>query len=682
MPAVITDNSSPEQDAQAVAVEDRTMAVAVETRPMLEVALAKQRLLELRLVTSEEWDRAAAAVGTQDQLVPILTELQRMKASWDCGCDEQFPVLTGFQAQKILAGKPEELWLDHYLLLEKLGSGGMGDVYKARNTRLPRLEAIKTIHTVAGGENGNAEISLGVERFQREAQLLAQLQHPHLTTIFHAGHDRDVQFIAIEYVRGRNLKEFMEDRRQRGEQISVGTAVDYVITVAEVIAHAHEQGVVHRDVKPANVMITEEGGLKVLDLGIAQLRGPKKSDTRSREQLTQGAVSLGTPEVMAPEQWADAQSVTPASDIYSLGCTLFYLLTGQMPFGGESREELLCAVVSAPRPSASDLRSDIPAELSVVIRKMLAHYPQDRYQTCAQVIEELQPFADRIAERPATDSGRLKRKIHAWALAAGALGALAAIAVVGWRNSTVGPRIDRNTIEEFKRVDAEMGRPFAKVAPPAPLRTADQKAMVLESYANENYLNLAEWLLRLQLSPELRNDNLLEVQTLLNGTTASEIPVDQMATIRVQAARSGYLTMLVFADDGSQLLFQWTKPVVAGKWLTVAEPSASTAGNDEFVIFLTETDPLASGPQRPLIADPPLLDLDSSYAQGLIGTEYSVHQLRNLETAFPASAVFKNVIDHLKSGRPYPFDAQPSPPATWWARQSATLHVVEGLSAK
>lgn len=678
MAAVIDNAISPQSDESQLIAADSTVAVAIDTRPILEAALAKQKLIELQLVTLEEWDAAAEAAGSPEDLVPILAQLQLMDASWNSGSEERFPVLTSFQAQKTMAGKPEDLWLDHYILLEKLGSGGMGDVFKARNTRLPRLEAIKTIQTAS--LSGQSDASLNLERFQREAQLLAQLQHAHLTTIFHAGHDRDVQFIAIEYVRGRNLKQYVEELYSDGGEMSIGMAIDSVITVAEVLAHAHERGVIHRDIKPANIMVTPDGGLKVLDLGIAQLRDPESTKHRSSSQLTQGAVSLGTPEVMAPEQWADAQSVTAAADIYSLGCTLFYMLTGRMPFVSETREELLCAVVSAPRPNATDFREDVPPELSAVIRRMLAHYPQDRYQSCAEVIAELLPFANRITASPLADTGEQKHKVRVFAVIAGIMGALAVVAAAGWQHSSATQPVAR-----APQVDELSGRPFENLATPMiPAYAANDEEKVLAAYNNDSFLHTAQWLLELQSAPQLRHDSNLDVQMLVAGKPSTKVFVDddeipqpdEFATIRVRAPNGGYLTMLVFGSDGNLFQFHWTEPLESGRWLTAFEPSAASAGDDLVVLYLTESDPLKGAPQRPSSAAPLYFDKQDNFVQGQFGARYTKSDQHNLEAAFAKPAIYQDVIQKLKTGESYPFTKPPIPPATWWARKTVPLHVV------
>lgn len=668
----LSESIEPMRDA-----DDRTMAVAIETQPILEAALAKKQLIDLQLLTAQEWDAAAEAAGTHHELVPILSQLQQMEASWESGSDEKFPVLTSYQAQKVVAGKPDELWLDHYVLLERLGSGGMGDVYKARNTRLPRLEAIKTIHT--GHGTGGESITLGLERFQREAKLLTQLHHPHLTTIFHAGHDRDVQFIAIEYVRGKNLKQLIENLRKQSKELSVGKAVDCVITVAEVLAYAHKQGVIHRDIKPANIMMTDGGDLKVLDLGIAQLRTPKRSKSLESTRLTQGAVSLGTPEVMAPEQWADAQSVTAASDIYSLGCTLYYLLTGSMPFVSDKREDLLCTVVTAPRPNATEARADVPVELSAVIKKMLSQYPQDRYQSCEELITALLLFSDQAQTRslPVTheETSGLKRKVYALAAAAGIFGTAAVVATIGWQASSAQPEINKSQLEIARQLEAQRAAPFANLSTPLLGEGLSVEEKLWTAYDYESYQLMSEWFLQLQSNPAARFDNRLQVMSLVDGQPTTDVQMGQDATIRVRAEKRGYLSMLVFADNGVQHWIRWTEPVEPGQWRTAIEVPTDSVGSEDIVFFLTESDPGIILP-APTISTPPLAPSeDSEFLQGIITTRYTEGDLGHLRATFPNKAVYEEVQKHLKTGEPYPFAEQQPQTAKWWARQAFTLRV-------
>lgn len=676
MASVIAAKDSHECDEQTLDGVEGTLNVAVDVQPILNAALARQRLIDLKLVESDQWDAAVEAAGSALELVPILNQLQHMESRWDSGCDEKFPVLTAFQTQKILVGKPEELWLDHYILLEKLGSGGMGDVFKARNTRLPRLEAIKTIHR---DDDDPVDSALGIERFQREAQLLAQLHHSNLTTIYHAGQDRDVQFIAIEYVRGKNLKEYIDEQRNKGREMPVGTAVDYMITVAEVLVHAHKRDVIHRDVKPPNIMLTDDGGLKVLDLGIAQLRTPGKERENSSTVLTQGDIALGTPEVMAPEQWADAQSVTAASDIYSLGCTLFYTLTGRMPFVSRNREELLFAAISAPRPSATVLRSHVPNQLSAVIRKMLATLPHDRYQSCEEVIAALLPFSERSAKSRNAESGQLQVKSHLWTAAAVLMGSLAVSTFFQDANSATSfPPIDEDIRQGVETVAEELQTPFLNAHDPLPRMTTSNEEAVLAKYDYKSFMHLSEWLLQLQTTEGRYEDNLLDVETRVDGMLTKVVPVNGFARIRVRSKRAGFLTMLVFEGSGKLFRFHWTKPIEADQWLTLLETEATSAGTDTSILFLTDVDPLQmqDAPFRPLSAAPPKTWESEDNAQGMIYSRYSRDDLDKLQTAFSHPYVFDEVMKTLESGAPYPFKRRKSP-AAWWSRTTFTLRVVD-----
>ena len=351
----------------------------------------RDSLLALQLISPADWDAAAEAVGAGADARRILFELTKVRASWSIDSTHFQPALTDFQVQQILADRAERLLLEHYIILERLGAGGMGEVFKARNLNLPRLEAVKTILSEGAGSTTGTR-SQELERFQREARLLAQLDHPYITTVHHAGRAHGLNFIAMEFVSGQNLKQIVEETKGEGETAPVWWSVERIIGVAEALQHAHEKGIIHRDVKPQNVMITEKGDLRVLDLGIARLAEGQPGADRTGG-LTQDSTSLGTPDVMSPEQWADAKHVTAASDIYSLGCTLFYLLTGRMPYTADTVNGLMFAHVNDDTPRVSALRPEAPVELDDVIGKMLAKMPEDRYPSAQAVIEALEPFA-------------------------------------------------------------------------------------------------------------------------------------------------------------------------------------------------------------------------------------------------------------------------------------------------
>jgi tRNA A-37 threonylcarbamoyl transferase component Bud32 len=227
--------------------------------------------------------------------------------------------LTAYQVNQILQGKGDQLVLGPYLLLERLGAGGMGQVFKARHRLMKRLVALKVIRKdrLADPE--------AVARFQREIRAAAQLSHPNIVIAHDAAQVGDTHFLVMEYVEGTDLARLV---KQQGP-LPVAQACDYVRQAALGLQHAHERGLVHRDVKPANLLLTRSGVVKVLDVGLARLH-PAGGETVA-EVTHEGAV-MGTPDYIAPEQACESHTVDIRADIYSLGCTLYHLLTGRCRF--------------------------------------------------------------------------------------------------------------------------------------------------------------------------------------------------------------------------------------------------------------------------------------------------------------------------------------------------------------
>lgn len=363
----------------------------------------RRQLVSLDLLTSEEWDAAYQAAAAPADARPVLEQLAKTPANW--GLDEdRCSILTPFQVEHILAGHADELRLQHYVILDILGSGGMGQVFKARNLNLPRLEAIKTVRLADKGATEGARSQIH-QRFEREKRLLTQLNHPHIPTIFHAdlAQGQGLAYIAMEYIRGDDLESRVEKAKARGEAIPVGWAVEKIITVAEVLQHAHQKGVIHRDIKPANILLTPTDSVRVLDLGIARLVSPENAGAGGANQrLTSNITRMGTPDVMPPEQWLDAGDVDAATDIYSLGCTLFYVLAGRMPFEKEDVNDLMFAHLHEAPPAINKLRPDVPSGLAAVLAKMLAKDRAKRYSSAAAAIDALRPFASAETSAAAT----------------------------------------------------------------------------------------------------------------------------------------------------------------------------------------------------------------------------------------------------------------------------------------
>lgn len=293
--------------------------------------------------------------------------------------------LTDFQIEKIREGKLADIRFDDYVLIDRLGKGGMGEVFKARNVLLGRIEAIKT---VVYGDGYSDALS---KRFQREAQVLARLEHPAIVPIYKIGRFAGIDFIAMKLVEGEDLKKRVEAAAKQHRQIPVATACRWISEAADALDHAHRQGIIHRDIKPGNLHATKEDKIVVLDLGIARLTGADTGKYGGGLTLHKGA--MGTPDFMPPEQWSDATAVTPASDIYALGGTFYYLLTGKPPFEKPNMVELMTAHTCEIPRGLRQLRPDVPIELEAVILKMLAKKPIDRYDTAREVVEALKPFA-------------------------------------------------------------------------------------------------------------------------------------------------------------------------------------------------------------------------------------------------------------------------------------------------
>lgn len=279
--------------------------------------------------------------------------------------------------------------LGDYELSERLGHGGMGVVYKARHVLLNQIVALKVL------PERYLDEPQAVSRFRREMQLIGGLNHPNIVQAHNAGEQQGVHYLVMEYVDGITLEQLVF---LCGDPLPVGAACELVRQAALGLQHAHLHGLIHRDVKPANLMLSSGGTLKVLDLGLARLR----ADLQSTGQLTEYGVSepgiaIGTVDYMAPEQWEDSSGVDIRADVYSLGCTLFYLLTGRAPYGQPAFDTIrkkLKAHAAEPVPSLAEHRGDCPKELDKLLGRMLAKEPEDRFDTPAEVAEQLQRLAD------------------------------------------------------------------------------------------------------------------------------------------------------------------------------------------------------------------------------------------------------------------------------------------------
>jgi eukaryotic-like serine/threonine-protein kinase len=286
--------------------------------------------------------------------------------------------LTAYQANAVAHGRFADLRIGGYDVLDLLGKGAMGTVYKARHRTMKRIAAIKVLSAEIAHEGTFAA------RFQREVESLAQLHHPNVIMAFDAGESPAGPFLAMEFVQGHDLASEVLDRGP----LCVADAVDCVLQAARGLAYAHEQGLVHRDVKPANLMRDVRGVVKVADLGLARMKNPQA--IQSESALTQAGGVVGTVDYMAPEQAVDSTTVDHRADIYSLGCTLFFLITGRPLYSGTSLMSLLLQHRDAPAPALVHVQPGVPAFVDAIYQRMVAKKPADRYPSMNETANALE----------------------------------------------------------------------------------------------------------------------------------------------------------------------------------------------------------------------------------------------------------------------------------------------------
>jgi eukaryotic-like serine/threonine-protein kinase len=289
-------------------------------------------------------------------------------------------MLTTLQAGLLLRGKWKNFVISgKYKLLEHLGSGGMGSIYLCEHIVMRRRVAIKILPT----ENMTDPVLL--ERFYREARAVAALDHPNIVGAYDIDHDGDMHFLVLEYVDGANLHSIVE----RFGPLSVPRAINCILQAADGLQHAHEAGLVHRDVKPGNLLFDRSGTVKILDLGLARFFDDETGQLTRRNDV---AHILGTADYVAPEQAIDSSAVDIRGDIYSLGVTFFFLLTGKSPYkDGSISQKLMWHQISQPTP-VTQLRPEVPKKVAAILDKMMAKEPSQRYQTPAELFQALAPW--------------------------------------------------------------------------------------------------------------------------------------------------------------------------------------------------------------------------------------------------------------------------------------------------
>ena len=327
-------------------------------------------------------------------------------------------VMTTFQAEQFLQGKHKGFRLGSYRILDRLGTGGAGLVYLAKHEVLQKRFAIKVLPQACAQDPGV------LERFRREARAAAALDHPNVVQVYDFREEDGLSYLVMEYIEGPTLQRLLHRR----ERLDVATACEYARQAATGLQHAHENGLVHRDVKPGNLMVDPTGTVKVLDLGLARYEAEAGEPGESLTQMFNSNQVLGTSDYLSPEQALSLHDVDGRADIYSLGATLYALLTGKPPFpDGSIAKKLMLHQTETPTP-VHMIRPEIPRDLSDLIAKMLAKKPDDRFASAGVVALALARWAEipsRSVLQPSNQTLAERRIDAATGLFAGSTGTLA-----------------------------------------------------------------------------------------------------------------------------------------------------------------------------------------------------------------------------------------------------------------
>jgi WD40 repeat protein len=432
---------------------------------------------------------------------------------------------------------------ERYRVVRQLGRGGMGTVYEAEHLVMRRPVALKVINRAYTANEA------AVERFRREVCAAAKLHHPNIVTAFDAEQAGDTHFLVMEYVAGRSLARLLKERGP----LPVQEACDYVRQAALGLQHAHERGMVHRDVKPDNLMLTPDRTVKVLDFGLAALTAERDACS-----LTESNVIMGTPDYMAPEQAEDVRKADSRADVYSLGCTLYHLLTGRIPYPADTSLLKILAHRDRPVPSIRAVRPEVPKELEVVLRRLLAKKPEDRYQAPGEVATALAPFVQPASVPPPKRRRRLVAALVALLL----VGVAVAGAVVYHIVTDTGDLVITTESDDVEVVIKQGGKEVRLID----TKTDKQIKLTLRSGVYELELKGAPEGLKLSIDKA----TLTRGETVLAKIERERPPVTRPVGSEIQvlhrvAIQSGGWRMTAVARDGK--LFAAAVGVTGRSWV-------------------------------------------------------------------------------------------------------------------
>jgi predicted Ser/Thr protein kinase len=346
-------------------------------------------------------------------------------------------------------------------LLHLLGVGGMGAVWKAHHLALDIPVALKLMLPLeALGPNAG-------ERLLREARAAAKLRHPNIVGVFNVGEDAGVHFLVMEFVEGKSLQKLLEERGA----LAVAQALDITVQLLDALELTFAHRIVHRDIKPDNILIDRQGVAKLADLGLAKQLGTEMN-------LTQTGMVMGSPYYIAPEQASDTKNASPLVDIYSLGCVLFHMLAGAPPFAGTTHLEVILKHIRGPIPNLSQVAPSVPASLDPIVTRMMAKEPKDRFQTPSEVRQALQPLLQPGAVRQGKAPGRHWRGLRLLKFVGPGLFVVGLGASLYWcgRDKRVpaakeGPAATASAVARENPVATHAARPESAPAKPRPRRT-------------------------------------------------------------------------------------------------------------------------------------------------------------------------------------------------------------------